>query len=153
MAPRDKYHPDYKKLYPGEEITPEVLESLKQSDRKMEYMEVDLKQGGFRQDSATRTAVFIPSREDSLERMQEEDKAEFPSVAPSPEDETIHNDELNRLQRARAMLLPDERALVNALFDDGKSEREYAQMLGISQKAVNKRWHKVRAKLKKYMRF
>ena len=129
------------------------MKLLKRSDRKMEYMEVDLKQGVFRQESSTQTAVFIPSREDSLERLQEEDKEEFTSTAPSPEEIAIHNDELDRLRRARTMLLPDEQALVKALFDDGMSEREYAQMLGISQKAVNKRWHKVRAKLKKLMRF
>lgn len=37
MAKRDKYHPDYKKMYPGEDITPTVLSVLKQSDRKMKY--------------------------------------------------------------------------------------------------------------------
>ena len=35
MAKRDKYNPDYKELYPGEKISPEVLKVLKQSDRKM----------------------------------------------------------------------------------------------------------------------
>lgn len=152
MAKRDKYHPDYKKMYPGEDITPTVLSVLKQSDRKMKYMEVELKQGTFHQDPATQTAVFVPSREDSLERLQEEDKAEFPSTTPSPEDEAVHNEELDRLRKARIMLLPDEQALIRALFDDGLSEREYAQMLGISQKAVNKRWHKVRAKLQKFLK-
>ena len=152
MAKRDKYNPDYEKMYSGENITPEILSVLKQSDRKMKYMEVELKQGVFRQDPVTRTSVFVPSREDSLERLQEEDKEEFTSTAPSPEDEAVHNDELDRLRRARTMLLPDEQALVKVLFDDGMSEREYAKMLGISQKAVNKRWHKVRAKLKKFMK-
>ena len=152
MAKRDKYHPDYKKMYPGEDITPTVLSVLKQSDRKMKYMEVELKQGTFYQDPATQTAVFVPSREDSLERLQEEDKAEFPSTTLSPEDEAVHNDELDRLRKARKKLSPDEQALIRALFDDGLSEREYAQMLGISQKAVNKRWHKVRAKLQKFLK-
>ena len=45
MAKRDKSHPDYTKLYPGAEIAPEVAQLLKRSDRKMEYMEVDLKRG------------------------------------------------------------------------------------------------------------
>ena len=152
MAKRDKYNPDYEEMYSGENITLEILSVLKQSDRKMKYMEVELKQGAFHQDPATQTAVFIPSREDSLERLQEEDKEEFTSTAPSPEEIAIHNDELDRLRKARTLLLPDEQALVKALFDDGLSEREYAKMLGISQKAVNKRWHKVRAKLKKFMK-
>jgi len=152
MVKRDKYNPDYEEMYSGENITLEILSVLKQSDRKMKYMEVELKQGVFRQDPVTRTSVFVPSREDSLERLQEEDKEEFTSTAPSPEEIAVHNDELDRLRKARTLLLPDEQALVKALFDDGMSEREYAKMLGISQKAVNKRWHKVRAKLKKIMK-
>ena len=43
MAKHDKYHPDYSKLYPGIESRPEILAVLKQSDRKMKYIEVDLK--------------------------------------------------------------------------------------------------------------
>ena len=57
MAKRDKYHPNYKKLYPSEEIAPEVMKLLKRSDRKMEHMEVDLKQGVFRQESSTQTGL------------------------------------------------------------------------------------------------
>ena len=75
-------------------------------------MEVELKQGVFRQDPVTQTSVFVPSREDSLERLQEEDKAEFISTSPSPEEIAVHNDELDRLRKARTLLLPDEQALV-----------------------------------------
>ena len=38
-----KYRPDYGKLYPGVELNEAVLDVLKKSDRKMEYMEYDLK--------------------------------------------------------------------------------------------------------------
>ena len=152
MSKRGKYNPDYKKLYPGTELTPEVMRILKTSDRKMKYMEVELKQGTFRQDSETQTAIFVPSREDSLERILAETNEEFASSDPSPEEEALHNDELDRLSKARRKLAPDERALIQVLFDEGISEREYARMLGISQKAVNKRWHKVRSKLEKLMK-
>ena len=139
MAKRDKYHPDYKKLYPNEEITPEVMRLLKRSDRKMEYMEVDLKQGAFRQDSATQTAVFVPSREDSLERLQEEDKAEFTSPAPSPEEEAVHNDELDSLRKALEMLKSDERELIVAIYYDGLSEHQLFARLGVPQTTINYR--------------
>lgn len=153
MSKRDKYNPDYEKLYSGEDLTPALLNVLKQSDRKMKYMEVELKRGAFRHDASTQTAVFVPSREDSLERLREEDKLEFASTAPSPEEEVVHNDELDRLRKALKRLEPEERELVKVLFFDGKTEREFAESLGISQKAVNKRWHKIRSKLKKFMKF
>ena len=40
MSKRDKYAPDYNKLYPGVEITPEVKRVLTGSDRKMKYCEL-----------------------------------------------------------------------------------------------------------------
>ena len=43
MSKKDKYLIDYKKLYPGVDIPPEVLDVLKNSDRKMMYVELDLK--------------------------------------------------------------------------------------------------------------
>ena len=151
MAKRDKYHPDYKKLYPGEEIAPEVMKLLKRSDRKMEYMEVDLKQGVFRQESSTQTAVFIPSREDSLERLQEEDKEEFTSTAHSPEEIAVHNDELDRLHRAMEMLDSEEYELIHALYYEGISEATLAQLAGITQQGISWRLKKILAKIKKFM--
>ena len=47
MAKNDQYHPDYMKLYPGIEDRPDVLRVLKKTDRKMEYMEVEIKQEKF----------------------------------------------------------------------------------------------------------
>ena len=41
--------------------------------------------------------------------------------------------------------------LILALFYEGKTEREYAEILGVSQKAVNKRRHKVLDKLRRMM--
>lgn len=39
----DPYRVDYLKIYPCLKERPDVLELLKKSDRKMKYMEVDLK--------------------------------------------------------------------------------------------------------------
>ena len=153
MSKRDKYNPDYEKLYSGEDLTPALLNVLKQSDRKMKYMEVELKRGAFRHDASTQTAVFVPSREDSLERLWEDEQMDFTSTAPSPEEEAVHNDELDRLRKALKRLEPEERELITALFFEDQTERQYAESLGISQKAVNKRWHKIRSKLKKLINF
>ena len=39
----DPYHPDYLKMYPCLKNRPDVLKVLTQSDRKMKYIEKDLK--------------------------------------------------------------------------------------------------------------
>lgn len=86
MARRDKYHINYEKLYPGIEIPPEVLSVLRKGDRKEEYQEVDLKQERFVYDPETKTAYFIPGREDSYERLIEDEKRQFSNEDPTPEE-------------------------------------------------------------------
>lgn len=147
MAKRDKYHPDYKKLYPGEEITPEVLESLKRSDRKMEYMEVDLKQGSFRQHAAQ----FAYSREISLDQLRDEEEIDFLSPSLSPEEIAVHIDEIDRLCKALKKLEPEEYALIHTLFFEGISERQYAKETGIPLMTISCRKNKIQRKLKKLM--
>ena len=139
MAKRDKYNPDYKELYPGEKITPEVLKVLKQSDRKMKYMEVEIKHGVFRQDMNAKTAAFAPTREDSLDRLLDEEGVEFISEAPSPEETIIHRDTLERLRKALTMLEPEEYALIHALYYERISERQLSALTGIPQKTINYR--------------
>lgn len=56
------------------------------------------------------------------------------------------------LRRCIALLPKGERELIQALYYDGRSEREYSRRLGISQKAVNKRRSKVLKHLGKMMK-
>ena len=48
MSYANKYYPDYKKLYPGVEITLEVLATLRASDRQMRRFEEELKANALR---------------------------------------------------------------------------------------------------------
>ena len=50
------------------------------------------------------------------------------------------------------MLTKADWSLVYALYYEEQTEREYADTLGISQKAVNKRRHKVLAKLRRLIK-
>ncbi len=151
MAKRDKYNHDYKELYPREKITPEVLKVLKQSDRKMKYMEVEIKHGVFRQDMNAKTAAFAPTREDSLERLLDDEGVEFISSIPSPEETAVHGDEINRLCAALKRLNPDEYALIHALFFEGISERAYAARIGSHYMTIHNRKVKIQEKLKKIL--
>jgi RNA polymerase sigma factor (sigma-70 family) len=151
-----KYRPDYAALYPGVEISDEVMAVLKQSDRKMEYMERDLKRNRFLRDKDGRVIrsggepVVLPEREDSLERLTDADW-EFPDASPSPEDAIIASEDSERLWQALNSLKPDERALIEALFYERLTEREYGARIGLSQKNVNKRKQKILAKLREYL--
>ena len=152
MAKRDKYNPDYKELYPGEELTPEVLKALRQSDRKMKYMEVEIKHGVFRQDLGARTAIFVPTREDSLERLIDDEKIDFVSAGPSPEELAIYNDEIDRLCTALKKLSPEEYALIQAVFFEDITEESLAKYAGITQQGISKRLKAIYRKIKNSMK-
>lgn len=149
MAKYDQYHPDYKKLYPGIEITPEVLAVLKKSDRKMKYIEVDLKTERFVHDQKEEIAVFLPSREDSYERICEDDHAQFAADESAPEEDLLHSERIQLLRAALRKLEPDEAKLIHALFFKGLSEHKFARQTGIPQRTIHDRKKKILVKLYK----
>lgn len=67
------------------------------------------------------------------------------------ENEAIQNVMIEKLKIALAGLSTEELSLINMLYSDLKSEREIAAILGISQKAVNKRKHRILERLKKFL--
>lgn len=72
--------------------------------------------------------------------------------APSVEDIVLNKMYRERLRYCLSQLTETEQSLVYALFYEEETEREYADTLGISQNAVNKRRHKVLAKLRRLMK-
>ncbi len=70
----------------------------------------------------------------------------------SVEDIAITNVMLDKLRLCLPLLSKSDQELIYALFYCGLSEREYAEILGISQKAVNKRRHKMLCKLRKLIK-
>lgn len=145
-----KYEPDYAALYPDTPIHPDVLKALKQSDRKMKYMEYDLKCERTMRDEAGAIIGILPGREDSYERLLEADK-QFVGSAPSPEQVFFEREEIRELQEALAMLGEEDRELIIALYFDRRTEREYALTVGISQTGVSWRKRKILNKLKNFL--
>ena len=70
------------------------------------------------------------------------------SNTPSVEDIVLDRLHKEKLRLCLPMLTKEEWSLVYALYYEEKTEREYADTLGLSQKAVNKRRHKILAKLR-----
>lgn len=152
MARRDKYHINYEKLYPGIEIPPEVLSVLRKGDRKEEYQEVDLKQERFVYDPETKTAHFIPGREDYYERLVEDEKRQFSNEDPTPEEHLMRSIENELLRQAVALLKEDERQLILLRFWQECSQSQVAELLGLSQQAVSYRERNILGKIKKFLK-
>lgn len=57
---------------------------------------------------------------------------------------------LDKLHTALLQLPKEERALIYALFFDGKTESEVAKHLGVSRQAIQKRKNRILKKLKKF---
>lgn len=151
MPKYDPYHPNYKKLYPGIEDRPEILDVLKRGDRKMEYIEVDLKVERFVQNQETSSAMFLPSREDSYDRLCDEEQVQFASSDLLPEDVAIHNEQLHLLRAALAKLEPADAELIQALFYRGLSERQLSKETGVPYMTIHNRKVRVLKILKKIM--
>ena len=151
MPHYDRYYPDYLRKYPGIERRLEVLQELRKSDRKMKYIENDLKGEIFIEDQQNEIAAFIPSREDSYERLLEKEKRQFSDGSDLEELVLLHDDIL-KLHRALLQLEDDELELIEALYFKELSERQMSLQTGIPQKTINDRKRKIVAKLNKFFK-
>ena len=132
--------PDFRKMYP--EASEEVIAVLRTSERKMQYQEYDLKRARNIVDPKTGEKMTIPSREDSYERLQEM-AVQFPEENRSVEDQILKKIECEQLHKFLLELSKEE------LYFEERTEREVASVLGLSQKAINKRRQKILEKLRK----
>ena len=130
------------------EVTEEVYRAYMRGDRKIRYFENDVKTERFVLGKDGQVIQIIPSREDSLDRLVDENAQQFPDEQESVESVVLHKLEEDRLHTALSLLAPEERALIQALFFEERSESELAAALGISQPAVYKRKMKILKKLK-----
>ena len=130
MSYTNTYYPDYEKMYPGVKITPEVLATLRASDRQMRRFESELKTERFEADNEKQVARFIPSREDSYERLVEEDRLQFADEEMSVEDAVEYREMIRYLYQALAQLEVAEQALIRADFFLMKTEAECAKAAG-----------------------
>lgn len=133
------------------EVTDEVYDAYMKGDRKMRYFESDLKAERFLLDKEGQIRQIIPSREDSLDRLMDDNAEQFADQQESVEDVVFRRFSIERLYAAFELLTEKERSLINALFFDELTEREAARVLGISQPAVHKQKNKILKKLKVFL--
>jgi RNA polymerase sigma factor (sigma-70 family) len=144
-----KKRTNYREQYP--DLSEEIIEVLQKSDRKMEYQQYDLKIEKYRIDPAKRTVTYLPSKEDSFDRLLEENR-QFVSEAEGVAEVAVKDVMIEIMRNCIKLLSSEEQELIAELFFLGKSEQEYGNRIGISQKGVNKRKYKILGKLKKMMK-
>lgn len=129
------------------EVSDEIYEILKKSDRRIKYVEHDLKETRYIINQKKETVKEIPSREDSFDRLTEIGK-DFADSNSDFQDSMVLK---IMLDEALAKLSDEERYLITQLFYLGRTERDLANELGISQYTVNRNKHKILKKLKDEM--
>lgn len=134
------------------EVSEEVYQVYMQGDRKMRYFEKDLKTERTILDDDGTIQRVIPSREDSLERLMDDNARQFSDTGESVEDAVLRKLAEDELRRALEMLTDDEQALIYALFYEGMTERAYAKKLGVSHVAVHKKKQHILKKLKEILK-
>ncbi|RFU67138.1 sigma-70 family RNA polymerase sigma factor [Peribacillus saganii] len=128
-------------------VSEEIYKEYYRMQRRERYMEKDIKVGRIDVEAETGTAIFIPSKEDSIDRLMDQG-ADFEDDQMI-EDILCDKATLLILQEAMAELNQEEQELINAIYYENQTLREVAKEENISQVAVFKRHKKVLDKLKK----
>ena len=124
-------------------VSEEIYRVYQHYERKEEYFSYDLKREKFQKE----TASFLPSREDSYERLLEKDR-QFAASGVSVEEQAVSSVWLEELLQC---LSADERVILHKLYFEDKSERNVSIELGISKTALHHRKVKLLQKLKKLL--
>lgn len=140
--------PNYRKMYPT--ATEEMIAVLRKGERKLQYQSYDLKAEKFLMDEEKQQAIFIPSREDSLERLMEAE-VQFVDQDTNVEDDAIQKMMIQKLRESLELLTAEEYELILALFFEGQTEREYAQYKGVYHNAIHKKKLRILEKLKNFL--
>lgn len=124
-------------------VSEQVYRVYQHYERKEEYFSYDLKVEKFQKE----TASFLPSREDSYERLLEQDK-QFAASDRSVEEQAVSSVWMEELLQ---YLSTDERAILHKLYFEDKPERIVSTELGISKTALHQRKVKLLQKLKIFL--
>ena len=129
-------------------VSEEIYKEYYKMDRRARYMEQDVKTGRIAVNSETETVEFIPSKEDSINRLM--DKGTDFKNDQLIEDILCAKATLLILQEAVAELNREEQKLINDLYYKNLTTREIGKEIGVSHMAVVKRHKKILDKLKKF---
>lgn len=134
------------------EVSKDVYKYLRQSDRRIKYLEHDVKIEIPIKDQDGRIIGFVPSKEDSLDRLMENGKA-FADQRKDVQSEATFRLMGEKLRRCLAFLSEEERDLILSIYGEAdQSERQIARDMGVPQRTLNDRKRKILVKLHKLMK-
>ena len=132
-------------------VTDEVYEVYTKGDRKNKYFTDDLKKEKIIVNQDEEKVSFIPSREDSYERLTCECEKEFADLTECTEEKAMKNLMIEKVRDALNILSETEIKIVYGLFFEDKTGKVIAKDLNVSEMAISKRKHTILKKLKKYL--
>jgi len=128
-------------------VSEEVYQAYQYYVRKEEYFTYDLKAEKFTCDQEAQTAAFVPSREDSYERLLETER-QFAADETSPEDQALSSTWFQTLMRS---LNNEERQIINLLYVLCKTEREACTAMGLKLSTFQRRRNALLKKLREIL--
>ena len=129
------------------EVSEEIYKYLVKSDRRIRYIEEDLKRNTYIIDSVNEKVTVIPKREQSLDKLMEIGM-DFSDGMMDFQDNAILK---IALEQAMSNLSDEERYLITQIFYFGRTERDLADELGVYRNAVHSQKVKILKKLKKML--
>ncbi len=127
------------------EVSEEIYKYLVKSDRRIRYVEEDLKRNTYIIDSVNEKVTVIPKREQSLDRLTELGK-DFSDSDSDFQDGTILK---IMLDEALAKLSDEERHLITQLFYFSRSEKDMAAELNVTRRTIYNRKRGILRKLRR----
>lgn len=137
---------NYRGKYPG--LSKEIIMVMEKSDRKMEYQQYDLKVERFQVNYTKQTVTYIPSREDSYDRLLEENR-QFAVESEAVENIVVKAVMIEKMLTCLKLLTLEEQELITQLFFKNKSEHQLSRETGIPRMTLHDRKVKILGKLKK----
>lgn len=131
-------------------VSEEVYREFYRGERKERYFMKDLKTEKMVVDLESQTVRFLPSREDSYERLLDANE-QFAASGEPVADAIIWAQLLEKLWEALHSLSDDDLKLIEELFFLEKTEREVGTMLNLTHSAISKRKKKILEQLKNFM--
>ena len=122
------------------EVTKEVYEAYYSVERHMRTLD----------EKDARNGTVLYSNLDTKKTLGVEMLRDL--TAESVEDEALLRILSERLHKCLSHLPESDQQLIRAIYFEDLSEREYARQVGLAQKGVNKRKHKILKKLRKMVK-
>lgn len=133
-------------IYEEIEVSETIASILNKYDRKERYLTEDLKveQPIKKKDGTT---FYRPSREISLNLIEDESEIEFAAFYDLQEVATLHID----LEKAFHQLTTEEKEIVQLLYYQDKTQKSVSKKMCVTQQMINKRNKKILKKLKFFL--